>query len=153
MLRSCLTNDLQTCRRVTLIQLNNCLRSRGVKPSKTSRKRKKKKSNQKNKREECFNILLSFLLQLLSRSPTISRCPDLPGSLRGYIHSWDWTRPSQYTDSYKPIVQETIGGERSLSLGEQRYWSERAWATAWLVCLEWEPQQGSAVSSDNSSGY
>lgn len=120
-----------------LIQLNNCLRSREVKPFQSLQKRKQK---QRHKLEECSNIFLPFLLQLFSRSPTVLRCPDLPGSLRGHIHR-DWTWPSQYTDSYKPMVQETIGVERSLSLGDQRYWSERARATAWLARLEWDPSR------------
>lgn len=77
----------------------------------------------------------------LSGSLDVSMCPDRSISLRGHIQSWYWARPSHYTHSHKPIVQETIGGERSPSLGEQRYSSERARASARPVRLEWHPSR------------
>ncbi|KAI9519814.1 hypothetical protein NQZ68_024675 [Dissostichus eleginoides] len=60
-------------------------------------------------------------------------------------------RRSQHTSSYKTIVRETIGRERSRSLGEQRYSREPDGAPVLLMLLGMRPQQGSAVSSANSS--
>lgn len=132
----------QACRRLTLIQLNNCWRSREVKPS------KKQKQNEKN--ASIFFFLSRFSSYHAARPSRVSR----PVWLSARTHS---QLRLDRAFSVHGLIQANCAGDnrrRKKSEPGRAEILEPACASHRMTgALGMRPQQGSAVSSDNSSGY
>lgn len=136
---------------LTLIQINNYLRFREVKPSKTSWKRKdEKKQNKTRKMLWYFSSFPASALITQPDRPEVSRPPRLSARTHSQLRL-------DRAFSVHRLIQANCAGDnrrrKKSEPGRAEILEPACTSHCMTGALGMRPQQGSAVSSDNWSGY